>query len=485
MRKRNVLLSAAIAVAALGTQGGCKTEQYVRESVKSPGKPETVAAAEGESTPEALTAAGSAAGFSGTVDEKNPALKTEKSDSRTLDTVPALPATGKQLSDFIPHGWTLIDSITLDFNEDGLMDYVGVLEHQPDSEYETCKLPFCPRIMFAIASDAAGQYKLDFQDMNLIRTRDEGGVFGDPYEPLTAEKKSFTTHTFGGSAWKWSEAYTYSYKKGDWYLTAAENTYGYGGYITDHSIDDYEKRIGIRYKRSEEFEDMEKNMVHDWDSVDYDLTYEVPLDPPITLYQASMRWWLSPNREEEWPVDSVKFAEGLDKKDTPVIRPEAGQDFKYQDENHLLYSYMDANAVKGYIALYSRKDKTLSVIAETDSAIDDITMYKGTVYYTAEIMGPVTYKDYEGTIRQADKVIGMKLNCISADGTDPREIFSYRLPLAEDEVLETGPPYISLITEINGNEIVTEVYIGDQPHPFYRMNLDGSGVEKIGTVPMQ
>lgn len=347
MRKRNVLLGIAFAAAVLGTQGGCKSELPVKENVESSSNPETVIASEMESVPDTVVTVSSAADFSGIEDDIIPASEAEETHVSTFDTVLSLPVTGKQLSDFVPDNWTLMDSVTLDFNEDGIMDYVGVLEHQPDSEYETCELPFCPRILFAIASDASGQYDLDFQDENLIRTRVEGGPFGDPYEPLTAEGNSFTTNSYGGSAWKWSEAYTYTYKKEEWYLTAAENTSNYAGYIIDHRIDDYEKGIGVRYKRSDEFEDMEKNMVNeDWDSLGYDLTYEIPLDPPLTLYQFSMRWWLSPDRANEWPVDSVSFAEGLDEKDTPVILPDSKQSYEYQDENYLLYHYMDPNAVK-------------------------------------------------------------------------------------------------------------------------------------------
>lgn len=65
-----------------------------------------------------------------------------------------------------------------------------------------------PRILFAITSDETKRYHLNFQDINLIRTRDEGGVYGDPYLPLTADAVSFTTHMYGGSAWRWSEDFT-------------------------------------------------------------------------------------------------------------------------------------------------------------------------------------------------------------------------------------------------------------------------------------
>lgn len=36
--------------------------------------------------------------------------------------------------------------------------------------------------------------------------------------------------------------------------------------------------------------------------------------------------------------------------------------------------------------------------------------------------------------------------------------------------------------QISGDEIVLEVYIGDEDHPYYRMNVDGSELRKIGQV---
>ena len=139
-----------------------------------------------------------------------------------------------------------------------------------------------PRILFAIASDEKDGYHLDFQDINLIRTRDEGGIFGDPYQPLTVEGLSFTTNAYGGSAWRWSEKNTYTYREGTWFRTLSENTNGYGGYTTSYSKDDWESGVGIRKERSSDFDDMEE----DWDSEEYDLEYEVSLDEPLTLEQA-------------------------------------------------------------------------------------------------------------------------------------------------------------------------------------------------------
>ena len=77
----------------------------------------------------------------------------------------------------------------------------------------------------------------------------------------------------------------------------------------------------------------------------------------------------------------------------------------------------------------------------------------------------------------------MKLNRLNMDGSGRKVLFEYRYPGAEQEIKENYPPYLSLRFEINAGEIVVEVYNGEDPHPFYRMNIDGSGQQFIGQVP--
>ncbi len=103
--------------------------------------------------------------------------KTEQSESETeTEKAPQLPETGSRLTDFVPDGWELWDSVEMDFNEDGTPDYVGVLQAVVTDEEgdQTFRLEY-PRILFAAASDKTAGYCLDFQDVNVIRTRDEGG----------------------------------------------------------------------------------------------------------------------------------------------------------------------------------------------------------------------------------------------------------------------------------------------------------------------
>ena len=404
--------------------------------------------------------------------------------------VPQLPAKVSNLAAFAPEGWALLDSVELDFNQDGIPDYVGVLEAAGIEGEEGWTYQDAPRILFAAAGDGAGGYRLDFQDINLIRTRAEGGVFGDPYEPLTAEGTSFTTHAYGGSAWRWSEGYTYTYRGGAWYLTASETTYGYGSYITSYSRDDWDSGKGIRKERSSEFSDMEENWenwesVDDWNSEKYDLEYELPLDEPLTLEQAGKRWWLAKDRVTDWEVASVTCAAGVELSEEQVERP--GEAYlEYCDEDCALYSFSNTESGLSYLAMYRWEDRTLSVLAQEEDAINQPELYEGKIYYVTDIVEPVKYKtaqDGEAQTAEEEDTVGVRLNRIAPEGTGKETIFTYRYPEEEQEIRENHIPYLALIYEISGDEIIAEVYIGHKPHPFYRMKTDGSGATKIGQVP--
>jgi len=403
--------------------------------------------------------------------------------------VPALPDTGSRLTDFVPQGWALWDSVELDFNEDGIPDYVGVLDRaRPDTEDGTRWDSMLPRILFAIASDGTDHYCLDFQDINLIRTREEGGVYGDPYEPLTAEGTSFTTHAYGGSAWKWSEADTYTYDAGVWYKTMSESTYGYGPLVTSYQKDDWEGGIGIRKKRSDDFEDMEKY----WDSEEswaedvFDVEYEVSLDAPPTLYQAGMRWWLAPDRVTDWAADSIEVAEDIRLSQDRVKRPDEAYLADYCDEDCVLYTFQDGDSSLYYLAMYRFQDRSLAVLAESDTAIANAAVYKGKVYYSTGSVKAAAYKqmeDQEGQIVEEEGTVGICLNRMDPDGSGKEVIFEYEYPEVGREVLESRLPDLALSYEISGDEIIAEVYVGNEPRLLYRMGSDGSRLRRIGQIP--
>lgn len=484
MIKRNCLLISAIIglvlifLAACGSNTASDPEEHVNVSDVNSPKDNT---SETETDVASIEEKSSGEEENTEQSEAQNGEKVESEERPDVEERPKLPETGGKLEDFVPEDWRIMDSVELDFNKDGYSDYVGVLEADiPKASYWGY-----PRILFAIGSDEIDGYHLEFQDINLIRTGNEGGFF-DPYEPLTAEGTSFTTHAWGGSAWKWSEDYTYTYKEGIWYLTTSEiisyapGDYGDYDYIIDH--DDWERGVGTRKKRSSSWEELEK----DWDawvSAGYDIEYEIPLDEPLTIEQAGKRCWRASRRVTEWETTSITLGREVELSEDEVELPEDAL-MDYCDEDRVLYSFSNEEKDRFYLAEYRFEDKVLSVPIEEKTEIDDLKFYKGKIYYTTEIVENIKYRKTENgkeQIKEKEDAVGIMLNRMNPDGTEKETVFSYRYPKAE-EIPQYGAPYISLIYEISGDEIVAEVYLGDNPHPFYRMKTDGSGLKKIGQV---
>lgn len=433
--------------------------------------------------------------------ESEEKLELEESENEaddTLITVPQLPDTGRRLADFIPEGWELLDSVELDFNEDGIPDHVGILQDasMDIAVYFTHPEGY-PRILFAIAGDRTKGYCLDFQDNNLI----------DDYRvTLTADETAFTIHTIYGSLLGWSLDHpndsrgtdddTYTYRDGDWWHTLSERIFGYGDYITEYRRDDWESGVGIRKRRSSEFEDIEKNYefgeYENRESIEYDVVYELDLDEPLTLEQISKQRELSPYGVTDWEVDEITFAADVTLSADMVKPPDESLPscLFYWDENDVLYVFhTDPDTDEGFycLAMYNRQDRKVTALAKEASKIDHQKLYKGKIYYSTEIVENVTYRTMEDgkeQIKEEEDVVGIRLDRMNPDGSGKETIFEYRYLETELEILEYKLPYIGLYYEIGGDEIVAEVCIGDgQSDPIYRMNTDGSGQEKIGQIP--
>ncbi len=399
-----------------------------------------------------------------------------EAESQPVPEVPQLPGTGERLRDFVPEGWVLLDSVELDYNEDGVTDHVGVLETGEG----------LPRILFAVASDGTDGYRLDFQNINLIPTSVEGGAYGDPYQPLTAEGTSFTTCSYGGSAWRWTDRYTYTYRGGEWWLTALEETYGYLDYTTSYREDDWNSGVSVRKERSVgEWEKFNENT----DQREYDVTYEMKLDEPLTLEQAGWRSVAASNRVTDWEVADMTFGPEVALSEELVVLPDEAYIY-YSDEDCALYTFSDEDNVFYYLAMYSRKDKVLSILAKEDAEIDVYNMayYKGKIYYAVDIQGDVTcstVQDGEEQIARQQENTGVRLCRVGSDGLGKETLYEYRYPKAGQEVLEGTIPYIDLQYEISGDEIVVKMSGEGDFLVFYRMNTDGSGIREIGRMPKE
>ena len=66
--------------------------------------------------------------FQGEPGEKEEGIESNSEAGDGSQGVPRLPDTGRRLEDFVPDGWEILDKVELDFNQDGISDYIGVLD---------------------------------------------------------------------------------------------------------------------------------------------------------------------------------------------------------------------------------------------------------------------------------------------------------------------------------------------------------------------
>ena len=58
-----------------------------------------------------------------------------------------------------------------------------------------------------------GDYTLAVRNDEAVFRNNEGGVFGDPHEPVEVSEGSFTVSAYGGSNWRWAYDYTFVYSE--------------------------------------------------------------------------------------------------------------------------------------------------------------------------------------------------------------------------------------------------------------------------------
>ncbi|AXK40514.1 hypothetical protein [Crenobacter cavernae] len=138
----------------------------------------------------------------------------------TLAEPVAVPA---ELQPFVLKGYAPLALAKADLDGDGRDDYLLVLDKKtagPDAARNSEDA----RPLLLIRRDEGGALRLAKRNDKLVLCAGCGGVFGDPFGGIEAKRKSFTVSHYGGSNWRWSNAYTFNYSRIDrsWQLVRAE-----------------------------------------------------------------------------------------------------------------------------------------------------------------------------------------------------------------------------------------------------------------------
>jgi len=127
----------------------------------------------------------------------------------------SFPKTALSIQEFVPTEFYIKDSVQDDFNQDGLNDIVLVLA--PKTELSQDFSNETNRTLIILQKNLNG-YQLSSYSTNGILCKNCGGIFGDPFEYISLKKKVLDIHHYGGSAWRWTNHFTFRFQQNRWEL---------------------------------------------------------------------------------------------------------------------------------------------------------------------------------------------------------------------------------------------------------------------------
>ena len=144
---------------------------------------------------------------------------------------PVIVSGGEGVSDFVPAGWQIIDSVAYgDLNKDGLKDAAFVIQFKDTLtewmyNFETQKYDIeeqsTPRILVILFQHKDGWFHLAAQNNDFILRFDEGGAFGEPFNGLEIKNGALSISFYGGSRERWGAKYIFRFQDNDWFLIGA------------------------------------------------------------------------------------------------------------------------------------------------------------------------------------------------------------------------------------------------------------------------
>ncbi|MEQ1645659.1 MAG: hypothetical protein ABL959_19575 [Pyrinomonadaceae bacterium] len=117
-----------------------------------------------------------------------------------------------EVKPFIDKDMSALACESADLNGDGTKDYILVVETAASANDRNSE---DDRTLIIITRETDGKLKRAKSNDNVVYCRGCGGAFGDPFDSVEVRKNSFTVVNYGGSAWRWSESYTFNYSRID------------------------------------------------------------------------------------------------------------------------------------------------------------------------------------------------------------------------------------------------------------------------------
>jgi hypothetical protein len=156
---------------------------------------------------------------------------------------PSINATGQRIIDFVPTGWTILDSAYGDLNKDGIKDAAIIIQHKDSlslvNSLEDTVLTQPRMLLILFKKPAENSYELTEQSNSFILKHDNP-TMDDPYQELTINNGILEVkfHLFYnmGSWYVTNAVYKFRYKQGQFVLIGADNS---SFHRATHDFEDY------------------------------------------------------------------------------------------------------------------------------------------------------------------------------------------------------------------------------------------------------
>lgn len=156
---------------------------------------------------------------------------------------PSIKSTGQNITDFVPTGWTILDSAYGDLNKDGTKDAVIIIQHKDSismiNSLEDTILTQPRMLLILFKKSTNNSYVLTEQSNSFILKHDNPNM-DDPYQELTINNGTLEVrfHLFYniGSWYVTNAAYKFRYRQGRFVLVGAYNS---SFHRVTHDFEDY------------------------------------------------------------------------------------------------------------------------------------------------------------------------------------------------------------------------------------------------------
>lgn len=156
---------------------------------------------------------------------------------------PSIKSKGLSITDFVPTGWTVLDSSYGDLNKDGIKDAAIIIQHKDSvlfvNSLEDTVLTQ-PRILLILFKKPVDNSLELIEQSNSFILKHDNSAMDDPYQELTINKGVLEVkfHLFYnmGSWYVTNAVYKFRYQQGQFVLIGADNS---SFHRATHDFEDY------------------------------------------------------------------------------------------------------------------------------------------------------------------------------------------------------------------------------------------------------